>query len=98
MTKGGPASIVRFVESSQFLSLGQELMSASSGITGVCSKPVIDLRLDTPELAVTYDKVSVRQFDYGKEVIRALSISAGERVLDLGAGTGHVAAYVAKIV
>jgi SAM-dependent methyltransferase len=73
-------------------------MSASSRITGVSSKPVIDLSLDTPELATTYDKVGVRQFDYGKELIRALNISTGEHVLDIGAGTGHLAAYVGKIV
>jgi SAM-dependent methyltransferase len=73
-------------------------MGASSEIAVARSKPVIDLSLDTPELAATYDKVSVRQFEYGKELIRALSISAGERVLDIGAGTGHVAAYVGKIV
>ena len=73
-------------------------MSDSPGITGASSEPVIDLSLDTPELAATYDKVSVLQFDYGKELIRALNISAGERVLDIGAGTGHLAAYVSKIV
>jgi SAM-dependent methyltransferase len=73
-------------------------MNASSGITAVSSKPVIELGLDTPELAASYDKVSVRQLEYGKELIRALHISSGERVLDIGAGTGHLAAYVGKIV
>jgi arsenite methyltransferase len=73
-------------------------MSASSRITGASSEPVIELSLDTPELAATYDKVSVRQFQHGKELIRALNISSGERVLDVGAGTGRLAAYVGKIV
>jgi SAM-dependent methyltransferase len=65
---------------------------------GASSDPVIDLGLDTPELAATYDKVSVRQFEQGKELIRVLNISNGERVLDIGAGTGRLAAYVGKIV
>ena len=73
-------------------------MSASSGIAGGSAEPAIDLGLDTPELATTYDKVSVRQLEHGKELIRALHISSGERVLDIGAGTGHLAAYVGKIV
>jgi hypothetical protein len=51
-------------------------MNASSGITAVSFKPVIELGLDTPELAATYDKVSVRQLEYGKELIRALHISS----------------------
>ena len=73
-------------------------MSASSRPAGASSEPVIDLSLDTPELATTYDTVSVRQLEHGKELIRALHISSGERVLDIGAGTGHLAAYVGKIV
>jgi arsenite methyltransferase len=73
-------------------------MSDSSGITGASSEPVIDLGLDTPELAATYDRISVRQLEHGKELIAALNISSGERVLDIGAGTGHLAAYVSKIV
>jgi ubiquinone/menaquinone biosynthesis C-methylase UbiE len=73
-------------------------MSASSGITGASSEPTIDLSLDTPELAATYDKISVRQLEHGKELIATLNISSGERVLDIGAGTGHLAAYVSNIV
>ena len=69
-------------------------MSASSGITG----SEIVLNLDTPELAATYDKADVHQFDHGKQLISALNISSGEHVLDIGVGTGRLAAYVAKIV
>jgi ubiquinone/menaquinone biosynthesis C-methylase UbiE len=56
------------------------------------------LSLDTPALAASYDKVSLRQLEHGKELITALNISSGERVLDIGAGTGHLAAYVGRIV
>jgi len=59
----------------------------------------INLTLDTPQLAATYDEVSShQQFADGKELIAALHVSGGERVLDIGAGTGHLAAYVQKIV
>jgi arsenite methyltransferase len=50
------------------------------------------------EVAATYEEVSIRQFEHGKQLISALNISNGERVLDIGAGTGRLAAYVAKIV
>jgi len=54
---------------------------------------------DTPQLAASYEEVSgYHQFADGKELISALHISSGERVLDIGAGTGHLAAYVEKIV
>jgi arsenite methyltransferase len=74
-------------------------MSASSGTTGTSSELGIVLTRDTPELAATYEKVSVsQQFENGKQLISALNISSGERVLDIGAGTGHLAAYVGKVV
>jgi SAM-dependent methyltransferase len=71
---------------------------SSSGIPGGCSEPGIALTHDTPELASTYDKTSVHQFEHGKQLISALNIVSGERVLDVGAGTGRLAAYVATIV
>jgi arsenite methyltransferase len=73
-------------------------MSASSAITVVSSEVGIELYHDTPELAATYDRTSLHQFENGKQLISALNISSGERVLDIGAGTGHLAAFVAKIV
>ena len=73
-------------------------MSASSAITGVSSEPGIGLNRDTPELAAAYDRTSLYQFENGKQLVSALNISDGERVLDIGAGTGHLAAYVANIV
>jgi ubiquinone/menaquinone biosynthesis C-methylase UbiE len=56
------------------------------------------LNHDTPELAAAYDRTSLYQFENGKQLVAALNISDGERVLDIGAGTGHLAAYVAKMV
>jgi hypothetical protein len=40
------------------------------------------LHHDTAELASTYDKVSVHQFEHGKQLISALNIASGECVLD----------------
>jgi ubiquinone/menaquinone biosynthesis C-methylase UbiE len=74
------------------------LMNASSVITSAFSEPSIGLNHDTQELAATYDRTSLHQFQNGKQLISSLNISSGERVLDIGAGTGHLAAYVAKIV
>src|SRR6516225_6683835 len=62
------------------------------------SEPGIALHRDTPELAAAYDRTSLYQFENGKQLVSALNISDGERVLDIGAGTGHLAAYVAQIV
>jgi SAM-dependent methyltransferase len=63
------------------------------------AEPRINLTLDTPQLAATYEEISGRQqFADGKELVSALGISVGESILDLGAGTGHLAAYVQKIV
>lgn len=58
----------------------------------------VSLELDSPELAQTYEEVSTRQFDHGKVLIAALNIEPGERVLDVGCGTGRLGDYVAKLV
>jgi ubiquinone/menaquinone biosynthesis C-methylase UbiE len=56
------------------------------------------LVLDTPELAQKYDVLSDKQFEHGKLLIAALALQKGEKVLDIGSGTGQLAAYVADIV
>jgi arsenite methyltransferase len=58
----------------------------------------ISLGNDTPDLANTYEEASVVQFDHGKILIDALKVQPGERVLDIGAGTGRLAEHVAKLV
>ncbi len=57
------------------------------------------LTLDNDELAQHYDRVSVtRQFESGKRLVEALAIGAGERVLDIGCGTGLLAEHIAGLV
>jgi len=59
---------------------------------------MVSLTLDSTELAETYDRVGQRQFNHGKKLISALRIGAGQRVLDVGCGTGLLSAHVARLV
>lgn len=58
----------------------------------------VSFQYDTPELADAYERAGVVQFNHGQVLIERLRIAPGERVLDVGAGTGRLAAYVAELV
>src|SRR5262249_1917818 len=61
-------------------------------------QPQISTAQDSPELAALYEEVGVHQFEHGKQLIAALSVSCGQHVLDIGAGTGRLAIHVAERV
>ncbi|QSR89240.1 methyltransferase domain-containing protein [Methylacidiphilum caldifontis] len=52
---------------------------------------------DSFQLASEYDKLSNPQFIQGKKLVSLLKIKKGQKVLDIGCGTGRLAAYVAEI-
>jgi len=59
----------------------------------------VSLTLDTQELAYHYEHVSAaHQFEAGKVLIEELAITPGEKVLDVGCGTGLLAEYVVGLV
>jgi arsenite methyltransferase len=59
----------------------------------------VSLALDTKTLAEHYDRLSAdRQFRTGQRLVERLNFEPGERVLDVGAGTGLLAEHVANLV
>jgi ubiquinone/menaquinone biosynthesis C-methylase UbiE len=55
----------------------------------------VSLAHDTDDLAATYDRVGFRQFEHGKQLVALLQLQPGQRVLDVGCGTGLLGAWVA---
>jgi arsenite methyltransferase len=61
--------------------------------------PGVSLQLDTLDLAEYYEQISQnRQFKLGQTLIAALAPQPGAQVLDIGAGTGLLAEYVAGLI
>ena len=57
-----------------------------------------EMTFGSVELASAYDELSDPQFTHGKELIALLNISRGDRVLDIGCGTGRLAAFAVERV
>jgi ubiquinone/menaquinone biosynthesis C-methylase UbiE len=57
------------------------------------------LTLDNTSLALDYERISAtRQFESGRRLVSDLAIGPGERVLDVGCGTGLLACHIADLV
>ena len=57
---------------------------------------VVRTKMETD--AKAYDEVSGPQIEAGSRFIRDLNLSPGDKVLDMGCGTGHLTKYIADIV
>ncbi|TAL98135.1 MAG: methyltransferase domain-containing protein [Paraburkholderia sp.] len=56
----------------------------------------LSLELDSVTLAEQYDRLGTRQFHHGLELLDVLAVQSGEKVLDIGCGTGLLTEAVAE--
>jgi ubiquinone/menaquinone biosynthesis C-methylase UbiE len=54
--------------------------------------------MEADTTAKAYDEHSGPQIEAGSQFIRELNLSLGDKVLDMGCGTGHLTKYIADIV
>lgn len=56
------------------------------------------IKFDAPKLAERYDAISDSQYKKGLMLIEQAGIKSGDKVLDVGCGTGRMAIHVSEIV